>query len=139
MTTHNTDDDFDWVTAHSGCTGEAMLDRLRRGAQTDVERRNGLDSQANVRYELHDDGDQFEVSRVAQTGFSTPKTLAFVTFTREGRRINVTGDGVDVNFEVFVAVNHEGSCRFFIGEAEYSDWHVRKLALEHLFFEEAEE
>lgn len=139
MSTQNTADDFDWVTAHAGCTGETMFDRLRRGAQKDVEKRNALDFQSNVRYELHDDGDQFEVSRVAQTGFSIPKTLAFVTFSREGQRINVAGDGVDVHFEVFVALNHEGTCRFFIGEAEYSDWHVRKLALEHLFFEEAEE
>ena len=116
-----------------------MLERLRNGAQKDVERRNALDFEASVRYELHDDGDQFEVSRVAQSGFSTPKTLAFVTFTREGRRIHVVGEGIDVNFTAFVAVNDEGSCRFFIGEVEYSDWHVRKMALEHLFFEESEE
>ena len=134
-----TSDEFDWVSAQSACTGEAMFERLRQSAQKDVETRNSLGGVDGVRYELHDDGDSFEVSRVAQSGFSTAKTLAFVTFTREGRRNNVAGDGVDVDFMAIVAVNHEGLCRFFVGEIEYAEWQIRKLALEHLFFEEPEE
>lgn len=117
-----------------------MFDRLRKGAQRDVEKRNSLGGGADdVRYELHDEEDQFEVSRVAASSFSTPKTLAFVTFTREGRRIIVAGDGVDVDFTAIVAVNDVGVCHFFVGEIEYAEWQVRKLALEHLFFDEAEE
>ena len=139
MATFHTSDDFDWVTAQSGCSGEAMFERLRDGARKDVDRRNGIDAQSGIRYELHDDGDAFEVSRVEQSSFSSPRTLAFVTFTREGRRINVTGDGVDVSFTAFVAVNHEGACRLFVGEAEYSEWQIRKLALEHLFFDEGDD
>jgi hypothetical protein len=138
MATQQTSDEFDWVSAQSACTGEAMFERLRRGAQKDVETRNSLGGDG-VRYELHDDGDQFEVSRVAQSGSSTSKTLAFVTFTREGRRINVAGDGVDVDFTAIVAVNHEGICHFYVGEIEYAEWQVRKLALEHLFFIDEEE
>ena len=139
MATQPTSDEFDWVSAQSACTAEAMFERLRKGAEKDVEIRNRLSGPDDVRYELHDDGEQFEVSRVAQSGSSKPKTVAFVTFTREGRSINVTGDGVDVDFIAIVAVNHEGICHFFVGEIEYADWQIRKLALEHLFFEEPEE
>ena len=139
MMSDHTTDDFDWVSAQSACTAEAMFERLRQGAQKDVDRRNSLAGEDGIRYELHDDGDQFEVSRVAQSGFSTAKTLAFVTFTREGRRINVAGDGVDVDFTLIVAVNAEGMCHYFLGEIEYAEWQIRKLALEHLFFEESDE
>jgi hypothetical protein len=30
-------------------------------------------------------------------------------------------------------------CRFVVGEAMYSDWELRRMALELLFFEEIEE
>jgi hypothetical protein len=139
MATDRTANDFDWVSAQSACTAETMFERLRQGAERDVERRNSLDLHGSVRYELHDEGDQFEVARVAQSSLSTAKTLAFVTFTREGRRIHVVGDGIDVQFTAIVAVNDEGACRFFVGEAEYAEWHVRKLALEHLFFDDEPE
>jgi hypothetical protein len=29
-------------------------------------------------------------------------------------------------------------CRFVVGEAMYSDWEIRRMALEQLFFEEDE-
>jgi hypothetical protein len=139
MASDTASDDFDWVAAHSICTADAMFARLRAGAQKDVDRRNSLDLHAKIRFELHDDGDQFEVSRVVPSGLSSSKTLAFVTFAREGRRIHISGDGVDVDFTAIVAVNDEGTCRLFVGEIEYAEWQLRKLALEHLFFDDSEE
>jgi hypothetical protein len=36
-------------------------------------------------------------------------------------------------------VQRAGTCRFVAGEAVYSDWELRRMALEQLFFEESEE
>lgn len=138
MTTDSANEDFDWVSAQAGCGTEAMFERLREGARKDVERRNnaGFGRQDHWRFELHvDDDDNFEVTRVSESS----KSGAFVTFEREGPRINIAGDGVDVQFTAIVGINVSGDCRFFVGEHEYLAWEVRKLALDLLFFEEAEE
>ena len=138
MAADSANEDFDWVSAQAGCGTEAMFERLREGARKDVERRNnaGFGRHDHWRFELHvDDDENFEVTRVSKSSESG----AFVTFEREGPRINVAGDGVDVQFTVIVGINASGDCRFFVGEHEYLAWEVRKLALDLLFFEEAEE
>ena len=62
-----------------------------------------------------------------------------VTFEREGQRINIAGDGVDVRLTAMVGINPPGECRYFVGELEYLGWEVRKQALDQLFFEDSEE
>jgi len=131
-------DGFDWVTAQAGCTTEVMFERLQDGARTDVDRRNAVGGGGSDkwRFELNVDDDlSFEVARVADSSSAS----AFVTFEREGSRINVTGDGVDVRFTAITGINPAGECRYFVGEHEYLAWEVRKLALDLLFFEEVEE
>lgn len=133
----STSDNFDWVTAQAGCTAEQMFKKLLDGAKQDVDRRNasnfGRDD--GWRFEVHaDDDDHFEVSRVAGS-----KSSAFVTFERVGPRINIEGDGVEVQLFATASINHAGACRYFIGESEYLGWEVRKLALDTLFFEEQDE
>lgn len=132
-----TADNFDWVTAQGGCTAELMFKRLLDGARQDVDRRNlsTFGREDGWRFELHaDDDDRFEVSRVAGS-----KSSAFVAFERVGPRINIEGDGVDVQLFATVSINPSGACRYFIGEHEYLGWEVRKLALDTLFFEQDEE
>ena len=60
-----------------------------------------------------------------------------VTFVREGSRILVQGEDVDVDFVAVVTLDATGACRFVVGEAMYSDWEIRRMALELLFFEES--
>ena len=135
--TESAKDGFDWVTAQAGCTTEAMFERLQDGARTDVDRRNAVAGGRSDqwRFELNVDDDlNFEVARVADSS-----TSAFVTFERDGSRINVTGDGVDVQFTAITGINATGECRYFVGEHEYLGWEVRKLALDLLFFEDIEE
>ena len=60
-------------------------------------------------------------------------------FERAGRRIHVLGEDIDVDITAIVAIDTTGVCRFVVGEAMYSDWELRKMALELLFFEETEE
>lgn len=128
-------EDFDWVAAQAACTTEQMFQRLQEGARKDVERRNasGFGRKDQWQFELNADDEQsFEVAR---TGPSSTGS-AFVTFERDGTRINVSGDGVDVQFTAITGINPAGQCRYFVGEHEYLGWEVRKLALDVLFFEE---
>jgi hypothetical protein len=134
----STNDDFDWVTAQGGCTAEQMFVRLLEGARKDVDRRNasGFGRDDGWRFEVHADDDRsFEVSRVAGSG----KASAFVTFERAGARINISGDGVDVELFAIVSINPAGHCRYFVGEHEYLGWEIRKMALDTLFFERDED
>ena len=130
-------DDFDWVVAQSKCTPKLMFDRLRVRVNEDVQRRNGVSNQ-NDRwtFEFEEDGDDFEALRVT-SGPGDAKVLALVRFERTGRRIVVHGEDVDVDFTAIVAIDAAGLCRFVVGEVMYSEWEIRKMALEALFFEEA--
>jgi hypothetical protein len=115
-----------------------MFKRLLEGAQKDVDRRNaaGFGRTDGWKFELHvDDEDNFEVTRIA----GGSKASAFVTFERVGPRINITGDGVDVELFAVVSINPNGECRYYVAEHEYLGWEVRKLALDTLFFERDEE
>jgi hypothetical protein len=138
MATGSGDDNFDWVTAQAGCSAGLMFERLQDGARADVERRNGatFGRKDDWRFEFHDDeGEGFEVVRIADSS----KESAVVTFRREGARIEITGDGVDVQILAIVGINPHGDCRYYVGEVEYLGWEVRKLALDMLFFEDVEE
>ena len=138
MATGSGDDNFDWVTAQAGCSVELMFQRLQDGTRADVERRNGatFGRRDDWRFEFHEDeGQGFEVVRIA----GSSKASAVVSFAREGSRIEITGDGVDVQITAIVGINPHGDCRYYVGEAEYLGWEVRKQALDMLFFEESED
>ena len=138
MATGSNEDTFDWVSAQAGCGMEQMFQKLEAGARADVERRNGatFGRKDDWRFEFHEDeGEGFEVVRVA----GSSKESAIVTFRREGARIEITGDGVDVQIIAVVGINPHGDCRYYVGEVEYLGWEVRKQALDLLFFEESED
>jgi hypothetical protein len=138
MSIEHPTDDFDWVSAAATCNAESMFQRLQLGVRKDIERRNGLVGRTDHRqFELIEDEHGFEVTRSAPG--STDNVDAFVTFECVGPRINIHGDGVDVDMTAIVGLNPGGDCRFFVGEAEYLEWEVRKLALDHLFFDEAQD
>ena len=132
--TEQTPEDFDWVSAHASCNAAATFDRLRAGAAEDVGRRNaqiGDDGHPRFAVEDGEDEDQFEVTRIDDDD----QVTAFVSFKREGRRILVAGDGVDVDLTIVTTVDASGACRCVVGEALYTEWEVRRMALEVLFFE----
>jgi hypothetical protein len=143
MSQEQTPDDFDWVVAQSKCSVASMFARLQTGVKEDVRRRNSLGRLGRDdgwTFEFHVDGEEFEVSRVEASGVteSIDSTLALVRFERAGRRIHVHGDGVDVEFTAVVSLDVAGVCRLVVGEAMYSEWEIRRMALEQLFFEEEE-
>jgi hypothetical protein len=129
-------DDFDWVGAQAKCSAALMFERLRARVEEDVRRRNGLLGRHDGwTFEFYAEDDAFEVSRFVAPG----KVGAVVQFERAGRRIHVEGEDIDVGFTAIVTVDTTGACRFVVGEAMYSDWELRRMALELLFFEETEE
>ena len=138
MATDSTNENFDWVSAQAGCRIDLMFRKLLEGARADVDRRNasGFGRTDGWRFEFHvDDENSFEVTRATGNARST----AFVAFEREGPRINVTSEGVGVEFTAIVNINASGDCRYYVGEGEYLGWEVRKMALDVLFFEEPDD
>jgi hypothetical protein len=131
--------EFDWVAAQSKCNASSMFEQLMTGVKEDVQRRNRLLGRDDGwTFEMHEDGGAFEVSRVVTQGSTETSVAALVRFARGGRRIHVQGDDVDVDFTAVVALDAAGACRFVVGEAIYSEWEIRRMALEQLFFEEEE-
>lgn len=121
------------------------FERLQAGVQEDVARRNAIDRrndgwtfefhrEGEGEREVEGEGDEFEVSRVT----AGRRITAVVRFERIGRRIHVQGEDVDVDFTAVVTLDPTGVCRCVVGEALYSDWEIRRMALEQLFFEEAD-
>jgi hypothetical protein len=131
-------DDLDWVTAQASCNATTMFARLLTGVREDVNRRNATIRGDGWTFEFHEDDSGFEVTRLSSSG-RPPKVSAAVTFERAGRRIHVRGEDVDVDFTAVVTLDVTGACRFVVGEAVYTPWEIRRMALELLFFEEGAE
>ena len=113
MPPDNAPDQFEWVSAQAHCTAPSMFERLRAGVKQDVEHRNtlaGLDD--GVRFEFSEDGDVFDVARLEVSRFADPKIAALVRFERAGRRINVQGEDVDVEFTAVLTLDPAGQCHF---------------------------
>ena len=137
MAQEQTPDDFDWVAAQANCNAASMFVRLQAGVVQDVRRRNGLLGRNDgLTFEVYEDTGEFEVTRVVASGFRGSD--AAVKFQHAGRRIHVHSEDVDVDFTAVVALDTTGVCRFVVGEAIYPEWEIRRMALEHLFFEEEE-
>ena len=131
-------DDFDWVAAQATCNAASMYERLRARVKADAERRNRLsDFRSGERFKFDEDEGGFEVSRAVPSGSDV--SAAYVEFIREGRRIHVKGDGVDVDFTMVVALDAAGICRFVVQDVTYAEWEIARMALEPLFFEEGDE
>jgi hypothetical protein len=146
MSPDHAPDDFDWVAAQAKCSTQSMFEHLRTRVRADVQHRNGVLDRGDLwRFEFHDEGDEFEVTRLVSSGIGaqasgrTPRVTASVRFVRDGRRIHVQGEDVDVEFVAVVTLDVTGQCRFAVGEAVYADWEIRRMALEQLFFEESED
>ncbi len=133
-------DEVDWVLAQSRCTAAVVFERLRVHVREDVQKRNGLlDRQDGWKFEFIEDDGDFEVTRTVSSGFGGGSVNALVRFGRSGRRIVIQGEDVDVDITAIVTIDTAGHCRLVVGEAMYSDWEIRRLALEPLFFEELDE
>jgi hypothetical protein len=136
MTQASSQEEFDWVTAQSTCNAAAFFDRLKAGVKNDVQRRNSLPGRnARVAFEFFEDEDgQFEVTRAVGSASGSGRIEGVVRFQRRGRRIEVSGEDIDVLLTGVMTLDPEGHCRVVVGEAMYAEWEFRRMALEQLFF-----
>ncbi|HEU4893785.1 MAG TPA: hypothetical protein VFT47_19660 [Vicinamibacterales bacterium] len=140
MTPEDTSDQFEWVSAKAKCTAAVMFERLRAGVKQDVERRNALlRLDDGYRFEFSEEGEAFDVARLEGSRVVRANVAALVRFERAGPRIHVRSEDVDVDFTAILTLDPAGHCRFVVGEALYTDWEVRRMALELLFFDEPDE
>ena len=140
MTPDDTSDQFEWVSAKAKCTAAVMFERLRAGVKQDVERRNALlGLEDGYRFEFSEEGEAFEVARLEGSRVARANVAALVRFERAGPRIHVRSEDVDVDFTAILTLDPAGHCRFVVGEALYTDWEIRRMALELLFFDEPDE
>jgi hypothetical protein len=117
-----------------------MFERLRAGVKQDVDHRNALVGlNDGLRFEFSEDGEAFDVARLEGSRVTQAKVAALVRFERAGPRIHVRSEDVDVDFTAILSLDPAGHCRFVVGEALDTDWEVRRMALELLFFDEPEE
>ncbi len=123
---------FDWVTARFDCSLTKMWIRLKVGVTTDVNIRNGLRKEgAGYKFEIEENGQSFLIYREAGD-FQSPPSVEF-KLTAKG--IEISSESSQFNILATVTLDREGQCKFSVSGQEWEEWHLRKFALEKLFFE----
>jgi hypothetical protein len=123
--------DFNWVKARHECSAARMFTRLSLRAAADVEERNELrtdrELKREIKFEFQSKGARFEV-------FQNSRERPSVTFVLDGDGIRVEGNNPSACFAGTVTLNNEGQCRLKVEQEELQEWQVLKRALEAFFF-----
>ena len=121
--------DFDWVTEYARCSIGALFEKLKLQLQEDVDKRQELrGSGPSYKFVLLHNS---EKATVLIEGNNVHES---VVFRLSGRAIEVVDDEGNVRFTATPTLNDEGECRLKINGEEKELWHLRKMALEELFF-----
>jgi hypothetical protein len=124
--------EFDWVTERSLCSAPRVFERLGLEIQHDVDVRNAMRPaipQFGFEYAFEMVGDEKSFA-IHLHAYKVHKS---VTFTLTDGHIEVR-DANDKTFQATVGLNDAGACVLYVDGKERSSWHVRKLALDDLFF-----
>jgi hypothetical protein len=121
--------DFDWVTARHECSLGAMFTRLRRGAEKDIELRNGLRQKGEPsKWVVEGRGDQFIVYRESQLGYKS------VEFDRRQSSIDIHSPELDFSVSATLTLADSGECKLVVDGQQLYEWQLRKRVLERLLF-----
>ena len=122
--------DFNWVGARGACSAAKVFEILKGEIERDIEIRNELRAENPPYYKFcaQIEGENIVVIREGNRIGSSVK------FTVEGEKIIVLNTDRKKMLEAALTINSEGECKLKIGGEEYDSWHLRKLALEDLFF-----
>jgi hypothetical protein len=127
------DKGFNWVSARAECSIGPVFMRLYLGCADDAQERNRIlandESQTRRR---HFSVIQNEAKNIFQVAEDTdPRSV--VTFSLHTDRVEIKTP--DKTLSVTLTIDAEGDCKLQVdGEQELSQWQVRKLVLESLFF-----
>jgi hypothetical protein len=125
---------FDWVKALSQCTLAEAFERLLQDVKVDVEGRNALLPERSFKFAVMAPAHNiFRVALVTTDLVGAPQKR-IVRFYLESDAIEVKDEKDDLIFRATLTLNDEGQCRFRVNDQELDSWHVRKRALEDLFF-----
>jgi len=121
---------FDWVTERSLCSVARVFEQLGLEIQQDVDTRNAMRPaipQFGFEYAFEMVGDENGFA-VHLHAYQVHKS---VTFKRADIEVQ---DANGKTFQATVGLNDAGACMIYVDGKESSSWHLRKLALDHLFF-----
>lgn len=125
----------DWVGARAKCSVAVVFENLRNGARRDVHTRNEqLPDRSNYVFrfaELPNTTDSFSVIREGGRGTGAD----IVRFSWSAQTIEIESQSGRVNMRATLTLNLKGECRLLVNNEELEEWHVRKKALEGLFFD----
>ena len=129
--------EIDWVAVRHRCTAACELTRLRELAEKNVETRNEQIAQdSRPAFRLKATGQH------TQTGFGVYQLSPFqdngphVRFTLEGEAIRIRGYELktELDLDVTVRLDDDGSCALFVENKRRERWQVLHDALDELFF-----
>jgi hypothetical protein len=125
-------ENLDWVVRRSQCSVVKIFETLRLQIEGDIQSRNDSLSPAQK--------NAFQFGLVADAGvFSVylenfnAKRASIAFKISEGKIIASMSNG-DTLFEAVPTISDDGKCRLKVNGSERELWHVRKMALEDLFF-----
>jgi hypothetical protein len=122
--------EFDWVKARSACSLAGIYEKLKMDLQEDVKTRQSLRGENDTYYGVKIVAKDKRTAVVVE-GNGIYDSVLFI----------LTDDGIDiadkdgkVRFKATPTLSDDGECRLKVGDQERELWHVRKMALEELFF-----
>ena len=127
------ENNFDWVKARSDCSLGTIFELLKMKLQEDVDKRQGLRRGPPFDY-------GFKLVINDSKGVSVVKEgvgdfHGSVLFRLTDSAIEVVDENGMVRFTATPAIDDEGQCRLTIGGKQRELWHLRKMALEEIFFQ----
>jgi hypothetical protein len=118
----------DWVKALADCSLGQVFKDLERGIKRDVEAANAISTGEPRSFAVSSEDGCFSVTRS-----SSVELPLSVEFRMKHDGIEVSGD-VPTDFTIGLTLNNEGLCMLKVNGGELEQWHVRRMALEDLFF-----
>jgi hypothetical protein len=125
----DTMENFDWVGARANCSLAQVFKQLELGARNDVDAANMKRTpQDRYKFSVSAEHGRFSVTR--ESNDALPLS---VDFSLERTEI-VACMGNEIKVKAIIALNNEGRCMLKVNDEELEQWHVRRMALEDLFF-----
>jgi hypothetical protein len=121
---------FDWVKARYECSVAALFESLKAQLETDVAERNGMRNGPPFYFGFKVVPNNTRVSVIVEGS----EIYDSVVFQLTNNAIEVKDNDGNLQFKATPMINDEGECRLNVNGSEKELWHIRKMALENLFF-----